>query len=134
MRKEIVLAVWMLAMAFGGAARADDVNDLKNHTDSFPQTHNVGTAAIYILVVYKNPSRKACAVDNVVHPVQCPKERGFAAPGRAYQGSYSPRGNIHRYAEQRLSNAVIKIQVANVYFSFAYAAILPCYHLYFFLT
>jgi hypothetical protein len=29
MRKEIVLALWMLAMAFGGAARADDVSELK---------------------------------------------------------------------------------------------------------
>ncbi|MFZ0035194.1 MAG: putative porin [Sedimentisphaerales bacterium] len=29
MRKEIVLAIWILTMAFGGAARADDVNELK---------------------------------------------------------------------------------------------------------
>lgn len=29
MKKEIVLAIWMLAMVFGGAARADDVNELK---------------------------------------------------------------------------------------------------------
>lgn len=29
MKKEVVLAIWMLAVVFGGAARADDVNDLK---------------------------------------------------------------------------------------------------------
>ncbi len=106
------------------------VRFLKNHTDPLADLHGVHLGGVDVPPFEEDLPLHAGAVDQVVHPVEEPKQGRLAAAGRADQGGDAVLFKIQRDVRQRPKGAVEEIHV----FCPDDHLFVHAYHLFFLLT
>jgi len=70
------------------------------------RTYRIHIAGIEILTIEQHTPAQRAALDKIVHAVQGPQHRAFAAAGRADEGCHLAVGNLHEHPAHGLTAAV----------------------------
>ena len=68
---------------------------LENHANPAAHFDGIHPLVIEVLAIKKNPAREATALDQIIHAVESPQNRGFAAARGTNEGCYFPLGDFH---------------------------------------
>src|SRR3989338_5235403 len=68
----------------------EGIRTLEYHAYFLAQNNEIGLMVQYVVTLYEDLAGYIYAFNEVIHPVEDPKERRFTAARRAYHGGYHP--------------------------------------------
>ena len=83
---------------------------LENHANAPTHLDWVDPLVIKVLAIKQHSAGEAAALDQIIHAVESPQNRGFAAAGRTNKGCYFPLGDFH---ENIVDSNIFAVAVAD---------------------